>query len=186
MNINLRKANAVQHRIQEAVKNLDFSANVDVNEFEDHNEQIRAVHDRFTQNRYTRDAFVRALFEIRKAVSRANAENGINDKLAEVARLEKEIQFYNTFATLQPRLSNAVVEGKIAKIKQAKEDRLFGSDRVSTSVFTQTEIDEFKRTVAGFRREKQKLQDELLELNVRTEISLNKDTADFLEKVEIL
>ena len=186
MNITLRKANAVQISINEMIKGLAFDTSVRINEFEDHNEQINAVRDVFDTHCATRNKLVGALYEIRKAVAVANADNGINNMLAEVAMLEKEIQFNNTFATQQPRLSDAVIVGKIAKIKDAKEDRYYGRDDVTTSVFTKAEVEEYKRTVADLKRQKQKLQDTLLELNVQTEITLDDETATFLERADIL
>jgi len=186
MNITLRKANAVQISINEMIKGLAFDTSVRINEFEDHNEQINAVRDVFDTHCATRNKLVGALYEIRKAVAVANADNGINNMLAEVAMLEKEIQFNNTFATQQPRLSDAVIVGKIAKIKDAKEDRYYGRDDVTTSVFTKAEVEEYKRTVADLKRQKQKLQDTLLELNVQTEITLDDETARFLERADIL
>lgn len=185
MNITLRKANAVQNSINEMIKGLAFDTSVRINEFEDHNEQINAVRTVFDTHRATRNKLVGALYEIRKAVAVANAENSINDMLAEVAMLEKEIQFNNAFATQQPRLSDAVIVGKIEKVKAAKED-FYRRDDVSTSVFTKEEVDEFKRVVADLKRQKQKLQDVLLELNVQTEITLDDETATFLERADIL
>ena len=188
MKITLRKANAVQLSINEMVKGLTFDTSVQVNEFEDAAAQINAVRDTFDTHRATRTKLVGALYEIRKAVAVANADAGINDMLAEVAMLEKEIQFFNTFATKTARLSDAVIAGKMEKIKGMKEEnRLYGRyDTVDTGIFTKEEIEEFKRTVADLKRQKQKLQDTLLELNVQTEIQLDKETARFLERADIL
>lgn len=188
MNITLRKANAVQLSINEMIKGLTFETSVKLNEFEDATAQIDAVRDVFDTHRATRTKLVDALYEIRKAVAVANADAGINDMLAEVAQLEKEIQFYNTFATKTARLSDAVIEGKMEKIKNmGEESRLYGRyDTVDTSIFTKEEIEDFKRTVADLKRQKQKLQDTLLELNVRTEIELDEETVRFLERADIL
>ena len=185
MNITLRKANAVQNSINEMIKGLSFDTSVRINEFEDHNEQINAVRDVFNTHIVTRNKLVGALYEIRKAVATANAEAGINNMLAEVAMLEKEIQFANTFATQQARLSDAVIVGKIDKIKAAKEE-YYRRDDVTTTIFTKAEVEEYKRTVADLKRQKQKLQDVLLELNVQTEITLDEETANFLERADIL
>jgi hypothetical protein len=127
------------------------------------------------------------LYEIRKAVARANADESINDMLAEVAMLEKEIQFNNTYATKSPRLSDAVIEGKLSKLKEGKEDTFYGrGNTVDTGIFTTEEVNDFKRTVADLKRQKQKLQDTLLELNVQTEIELDEETVRFLERADIL
>ena len=188
MKITLRKANAVQLSINEMVKGLTFETSVQLNEFEDASAQIDAVRSTFDTHFATRNKLVAALYEIRKAVARANADAGINDMLAEVAMLEKEIQFTNVFATKTARLSDAVIEGKMEKIKGMKEEsRLYGRyDTVDTGIFLKEELEVFKRTVADLKRQKQKLQDTLLELNVQTEIELDEETARFLERGDIL
>ena len=188
MNITLRKANAVQLAINEMVKGLTFETSVSLNEFEDATAQIDAVRNTFETHRATRAKLVGALYEIRKAVAVANADAGINDMLAEVAMLEKEIQFNNIYATKSPRLSDAVIVGKMEKIKNTSEEsRLYGRyDTIDTGIFTKEEIAEFKSTVADLKRQKQKLQDTLLELNVQTEIELDEETVRFLERADIL
>jgi len=188
MKITLRKANAAQLSINEMIKGLSFDTSVRINEFEYYKDQIKTVRDTFETHRMTRAKLVAALYAIRKAVATANAENGVNDMLADVAMLEKELQFYNAFATLQSRLSDAVIEGKVTKIKNtAEESRLYArGDTVDTGIFDKDEIEEFKRIVADLKRQKQKLQDTLLELNVRTEIELDEETASFLERADIL
>lgn len=188
MNITLRKANAVQLAINEMIKGLTFETSVQLNEFEDPSAQIAAVRDTFDTHFATRTKLVGALYEIRKAVARANADAGINDMLAEVAMLEKELQFNNTFASKTARLSDAVIAGKMEKIKGMKEEsRLYGRyDTVDTGIFRKDEIEVFKSNVADLKRQKQKLQDALLELNVQTEIELDEETARFLERADIL
>jgi uncharacterized protein YdcH (DUF465 family) len=188
MKITLRKANAVQLAVNEAVKALAFDTSVQLNEFEDATAQIDAVHRTFQANRETRAKLMDALYEIRKAVAHANASAGIDDMLAEVAHMEKDIQFFNGFATKTARLSDAVIAGKMEKIKGLKEEsRLYGRyDTLDTGIFTKEEIEDFKRSVAELKRQKQKLQDTLLELNVRTEIELSAETAQALTAANVL
>ena len=185
MQVTLRKANKIQHSILEAIKGLDFTTSVRVNEFEDAGEQIKAVRDVFFTHRATREKLVGALYEIRKAVARANCENSVNDMLADVAMLEKQIQFVSTYADQKPRESDAVLNGKLDKLKKAKDD-YYRSDEVSTGIFSKEEVTEFKRELAELKRQKQDLQDSLLELNVQTTIELDEETERFLQKADVL
>ena len=57
---------------------------------------------------------------------------------------------------------------------------------MTTSIFSEAEVETFRREAAEGKRQKQKLQDALLELNVQTEIELEEGTALFLEKADIL
>ena len=185
MQVTLRKANKIQHSILEAIKGLDFTTSVRVNEFEDAGEQIEAVRDVFFTHRATREKLVGALYEIRKAVARANCENSVNDMLADVAMLEKQIQFVSTYADQKPRESDAVLNGKLDKLKKAKDD-YYRSDEVSTGIFSKEEVTEFKRELAELKRQKQDLQDSLLELNVQTTIELDEETERFLQRADVL
>ncbi len=188
MKITLRKANAIQLTINEILKGLSFETSVQINEFENFKVQIDSVRNTFNANVSTRSKLISALYEIRKAVARVNAKKGVDDMLADVARLEKEIQFFNGFSTKSVRLADTVIEGKLEKIRGMKEEsRLYGRyDTVDTSVFEKSDIENFKWTVTDLKRQKQKIQDTLLELNVRTEIEISDEAATVLTEHNIL
>jgi hypothetical protein len=187
MKLTLRKANAVQAAINEAIKGLDLSTAVTLNEFEGVEDQIQVVRDRFWTHAATRNKLTMALYEIRAKVALANAASGINDHLANVAYLEKQIGYNTMLAGKGVQTALRVLNGQVNKLKEVKEDG-FGYSRrdVVTSIFTEEEIEDFRRTAADFKREKQRVQDLLLELNVQTEIQLDEETARFLEKADIL
>jgi len=187
MKLTLRKANAIQVVINEMIKGLDLSTSVTLNEFEEVQEQIDAVRNRFFTHTATRNKLVMALYEIRAKVARANAESGINDHLANVAYLEKQISHNTMLASKGAQTALRVLNGQVKKLSEVKEDGYGYSRRdVVTSIFTEEEVEDFKRTAADFKREKQRIQDLLLELNVQTEIQLDEETARFLEKADIL
>jgi len=187
MKLTLRKANAVQAAINEMIKNLDLPTQVELNEFELVEDQIDSVRDRFWIHAATRNKLVAALYEIRAKVAQANAEVGINDHLANVAYLEKQISYNNMLAGKGAQTALKVLNGRLKKQSAESTDRrMYGFEGVTTSIFTEEEIEDFRRTAADFKREKQRVQDELLELNVQTEIDLDDETARFLEKADIL
>ena len=181
MKISLRKANALQHSINEVIRDLDFNASVSINEFEDWSEQVQNANSTYQNNFQTRENLTKVLFRIRKVVATANVENGISDRLADVALLEKCIQFNNEIATKRARLSDEVIAGKVEKLKNRDEDRLYGRDTIETTVFSDGNIETARKQVRNLKREKQKLQDELLELNVRTEIELDAFSVEVLD-----
>lgn len=187
MKLTLRKANAIQNAINEMIKGLDLNTTVTLNEFEGVEDQIQAVRDRFWTHAATRNKLVMALYEIRAKVAQANAASGINDHLANVAYLEKQISHNTMLAGKGAQTALRVLNGQVKKLSEVKEDGYGYSRRdVVTSIFTEEEVEDFRRTAADFKREKQRVQDELLELNVQTEITLDEETARFLEKADIL
>lgn len=187
MKLTLRKANAVQAAINEAIKASELNYSVTLNEFEDVTEQIETARSRFFTPFDTRKKLVDALYEIRRKVATANADAGINDMLSGVARAEKIISFNTMLASKGTQTALRVLDGQVKKNAEAKDEGYGYSRRdVVTSIFTEAEIEGFRRIAADYKREKQRLQDQLLELNVQTEIELDKETAVFLETVDIL
>lgn len=190
MNITLRKANALQVSINDALKGIDFESTVKVNEFQEPEDEIARASATIKTNIMRRDALMTTLYEIRKSVSGANTQVGIDTKLADVAHLEKEIQFYNGLATKTVRESEKVVAGKLDKIRNGKEDSrrsIYGyNDTVDTSVFTKEDLDTFRKLVAKSKKDKQKLQDEILELNVQTQIVVSVQAEAILQTEGLL
>lgn len=186
MELNLRRANAVQTAINEAIKSLDLNTSVTLNEFEGVKEQIDAVRERFWKDAETRSGLVMALYQIRAKIAQANAASGINDHLARIAYLDKQISHNTMLAGKGAQTSIRVLNGQVKKDAEAKSDVYYGRQATTTSIFTEQEIESFKHAGADYKREKQRLQDILLELNVQTKIDLNEETVQCLKKADIL
>lgn len=183
MKITLRKASAVQLSINDAVKGMKFETSVKLNEFQNAEQTLAEATARFMGNVNRRKNLMNALRDIRSAVSSANATCGVDSRLTEIAHLEKQIQFYSGFAqTENVRDSMEVINGKLEKIRNRKEEsRLYGyHDDVTTGLFFDSDLEGFKAIVKDLKKAKQKLQDEVLELNVRTEIEVSEDVASLL------
>jgi len=180
MKITLRKANALQLAIGEAVKNISVETDAKINEFQNGEAEIARVAAEFRANLARRTQLMGAMYEIRKAVSVANSAAGVDVKLADVAQLEKQVQFYNGLAAKKVREDAVVIEGKLKRLGDAEvKSRIYGyGDTVDTSVLTAEDVKSFRTEAATAKKAKQKLQDELLEINVRTEIEVA--NVDFL------
>jgi hypothetical protein len=187
MNISLRKANALQNSINDTVKGLQFETTVKINEFQEAEQEIAKAASALCENLTRRDALMDTLYEIRKSVSGANTQVGIDSRLADVAHLEKQIQFYNGLAGNKVRDSAVVVAGRLDKIRNDKSESsrrssIYGyADTVDTSVLLKEDLDAFRKTVAKAKKAKQKLQDEILELNVQTVIQLSDKAVTMLQ-----
>lgn len=183
MKLTLRKANAVQLAINDIVKGLKFDSTVALNEFQDAEAVLQATATKFMANVGRRKALLEALRDIRLAVSAANHQAGIDRHLTEIAHLEKQIQFLNGLAQADTlRDSMEVIKGKLDKIRGRKEEsRLYGyNDNVTTGLFAEADLEAFKTALRDLKKTKQKLQDEVLELNVRTEIEITDAVAQVL------
>lgn len=176
MKINLRKSNVLQLAIQDALKGIKFTTDATINEFQDAERKISELKAKFMADNQRHTALTESLYEIRKAVGQANHSAGVAVKLADIAVCDKQIQTYTELANKAVRENAEVVEGKLNKIRNRKEDArsvYYSDSTVDTSIFSVEDIAEFRATVIRAKKEKQRLQDELLDINVRTEITLS-------------
>lgn len=183
MKITLRKANALQNSINEALRHIDVKVKVSLNEFQDAEGLIAVSAAEAKKNLDRKVSLTNALYSIRGAVGSRNSSAGVDEKLTEVARVEKQIQLYSAYLGSEVREAPAVIAGKLEKIRNSKDERrsIYGySDTVDTSVFTAEDVAGFKSVVATLKKQKQTLQDEVLEANVRNEITLSDETVKTL------
>jgi hypothetical protein len=187
MQVSLRKANALQVAINEALKGLEFKSDVSVNEFQKPAQEIELAKRKFDLNVQRRGNLTSALYNIRTAVSSANASNKIDNLLADLARLEKDIVFYTPLAKASVQTDLEVVRGKLVKIANREgESYSFHSSEVSTSIFTDSDLEAFRSNLSLAKKKKQALQDQLLEVNVRTTIELATVTVEVLKAEDII
>lgn len=186
MKITLRKASALQTAIQEAVKNIDVTVKVELNEFENAHTALTLANSKLVAADQRRTALTKVLYVVRAQVGTANAECGINERLAKAAYVDKRIGQLTALVGAEAlQDSMTVIEGKLEKLKvpeSANSRRsLYGySDTVGTGVLTRAQVDAFKAEQLALKKDKQKLNDEVLELNVRTEIALSDETVAVL------
>jgi len=184
MNISLRKANAIQTAINDAIKDIKIDTTIMINEFQSAESALEAAGQLIFANDSRRQQLLFALYNIRGLVGTANVKSGIDTKLATAALLEKRIAQLNELADGGVRVDAVVLAGRLEKIrKQNAENRtvMYGiSDSVPTGVLTQEQIDKIKLEIKNLKKQKLKINDEILELNIKTEIPLSPEVVSTL------
>ena len=186
MNITLRKANAVQHSITEAIKNIKIDLTVEINEFQSVEDVITKANSTLVENDGRRQKLTMALYNIRALVGTANAASGIDTALAKAAFIDKRIGQLEELAKATEITALDVIKGKLDKIRNDKSEstrsRIYGySDTVTTGVLGLEQIAQAKAEVLSLKKQKQKINDEVLELNIKTEIPLTEDVVAVLQ-----
>ena len=80
-----------------------------------------------------------------------------------------------------------VIKGKLDKIRNDKNvesarSRIYGySDTVTTGVLSAEQITQAKAEVLSLKKQKQKINDEVLEFNIKTEIPLSEEVVAVLQ-----
>lgn len=192
MQVNLRKANAIQAEIRKAINGIKLETDIQVSEFTDGVEEAILKGNRELNAAINRKLdLVNALYSIRSEVGQKNAEVGINSILAEVEATDACTAVHNVIAGLKPRKSQIEISARIQKHKDAPADTrsvLYGDrfSNVDTSVAFEGDIDAAKQSVKELKRSRQDLQDKLLQLNVNTLITLSEKTIQTLKEEGIL
>ena len=190
MNITLRKANAVQNSINDTLKNIKIDLTVEINEFQDVEQTISKVNGDLIVNDSRRQQLTMALYNIRALVGTANAASGIDTALAKAAFIDKRIGQLEQLANATVITDITVIKGKLEKIRNDKGEKgrsLYGySDTVTTGVLAAEQIAQAKTEILNLKKQKQKLNDEVLELNIKTEIPLSEDTVALLQAEGLL
>lgn len=185
MNISLRKANVIQNSITEAIKKIKIEHTVELNEFQDVAAELEKANTTLMANDARRQKLLLALYNIRGLVGTANASVGIDLSLAKAAFLDKRIGQLEELANVSVITDLSVINGKLDKLRNSKDEsarsRLYGySDTVSTSVLSQDQITQTKAEINALKRQKQTINDEVLELNIKTEIPLSAEVVSTL------
>ena len=194
MQVNLRKANAIQAEIRKAISGVKTEVNASVSEFTvsivDAMEKAKAD---FLGAVKRKEQLNTALFDIRAAVGRANAQAGVGDLLAEVERIDGKIGIVSAVANATAAKGFDELLARVNKLKATSTGEnsrlaLYGDrySTVETSVVDQASIDAAKAEVKALKRAKQDLQDKLLNVNVGTSITLSADTVTVLKEEGIL
>lgn len=191
MNITLRKANAVQNGINEIIKNIEIKTTIELNEFQDPVAELKKANDTLFTNDSRRQRLLLALYNIRGLVGTANAQSGIDLKLATAAFVDKRLVQLEALAKLEAVTDLTVINGKLEKIRNDKSETarrsIYGyNDTVSTTVVSAEQISQIKAEVQNLKKQKQKLNDEVLELNIKTEIPLSEDVVKALQDEGVL
>lgn len=180
MNINLRKANAIQNSIQENIRSIQIETTLEVNEFQDPLKVIQQANESLFANDARRQKLLQAFYNIRALVATANAASGISTNLAKAAFVEKRILQLTDITKSKVITDLDVIAGKLEKIKTRKDESYGSRDTVITGIVTAEQLAQARAEIKNLTKQKQKIQDENLELNIKTEIPLTEDTVKTL------
>lgn len=193
MEINLRKANAIQAEIRRAINAVEVKPTVTVTEFtQDVAAEVNGASVVYQLGLQRKEQLITALYNIRKSVASANATAGINGILTEVQGIEAVMAVFSGVATQSVAKPLDELTARLDKMRNAPTDgRMAGlySERftnVEASVVTTEVVANAKAKVKDLKRQRQALQDKLLTLNVNTLITVTVEDLTVLKDEGIL
>jgi hypothetical protein len=192
MQINLRKANAVQAEIKKAISGVKVETTVTVDEFTpDYKAVIAKAQDVLAKSVRRKRELTAALFQIRSEVGDANSAYGVNKVLTQIELTDATMSIVTPLANGTLGKEFAEIEARLEKAKAAPQTdslraSMYGTNKVETSVVTASLVEESKVLAKSLKREKQELQDKLLQINVNSFIKLSDSTTALLQEEGIL
>jgi hypothetical protein len=187
MKLTLRKANALQTSIQDAMKAIEVKTTVDVNEHQDGATEVSNACLIALTNFGKLGRLTDIFYRIRASVGNANAACGINELLASAACTDKRISQVTALASATKVEDIAVLTGKLNKLKSsAAQPSYLSRDTVTTPIFLESNIDFFNSELRDLKKEKQKINDSILELNIKTEITLSDSDTHYLTQCGLI
>ncbi len=190
MNINLRKAHALQQSINEEINAVSpLATTVSIGRFQDKDVVYSEAVLKFNDNYSRVIELTGALYDIRKLTAKATQVSGISDNLADIASLDAVIRVIRPLSQV---IDFAPSEGELAKIHLDLQEEKSGEgyrtrrEAVSVGMVGKNAVDQYKKVITEFRKQKQEISDKILELNVSTNIELAESTVSVLKKYGII
>ena len=183
MKINLRKAAVVQQQIQEEIKRIGSEKTaITVSLYDtDVESKLNTQFNKYIVTNQRVSRLMDANRFLRATVARKNAEVGIMDYLAEDAMLSAFETRLRSMSELTPRISEEAqkreIESRISTI--ASERNIYGRNEhnFEVNVVTEQFVEDAKTELEQVRRRRRKIKDEMVSVNVRTEIDVPEQVA---------
>lgn len=188
MKLSLRKANALQLLIKEQIGE-QFVGEVAVGKYDDPVKVIEEATDKITATITKKFDLINVLYSIRQKVGQASAESGVSKWVTELALVEAQTKFLKQLAQTKNFAPDVEqVEKQLADLReQSKGERsYYAKDNVVVALLDKVTVEGYIKTVNLLRKSKQTISDQLLHLNVSTEIELDEKEVSLLKKYEIL
>lgn len=194
MQINLRKASALQSDIQSTARSIRIDTRASFEERETVAEDVTEAISEWRTNLERKTYLINVLYSIREKVGVANAESGLNTKLTEHRRVsEQKESLEETIDGVKGRmLSVEQIVEKMRKIEERNEslkESLYARSRdleVHTDLMDKEELDSYRKEIRSLKKLQRSINEEVLELNIRTHIVLSEAEVRVLRNEDLV
>ena len=180
MQLNLRQAHELQTRINSTVKELqdEMETNVDLFYEGEPAGVLSDMTNRAMSDLETIQKLLVLKAQIRGKVAKKNAQAGIAERLSQIACLQRMIEVYERAMGRGMRQDLYAVKERLASRREAHKanpdngDRYSCSDSFNVDVFDKKDHAEMKSRIKRFRKEIREMNEQVLQLNVNTYVTI--------------
>lgn len=183
MKLSLRKANALQLEITQAIGEFQPSSCITLTEYSTLPDVVTESNTNLAKLGTTIE-LTNIVYDMRKKIAIANAAE-INSILTNIAHINKLISLEQIISSASARETDAVINAKIQRLKTPSTDR-YSIVSLNTPLFHQSHISKSISAIVAYRRIIVGLKDRLLELNISTQIELEDKQVKTLQKLGII
>jgi len=193
MQVNLRKAAAIQSEISSALREIEVSP---YEVFEDKERVVEEMAEKTQEwktNLLRKQTLNAVLYSMRDKVGQANVASGVSKLLTEERRINADMHWLEAILDKckgEKYYSADEIVSKLEQLEKKSEDRENYFSRrgsaVSSILVTKEELAEFRKEMSVLKKQLRKINDSLLELNISTEISLSDKEVTVLETEDLL
>ena len=180
MQLNLRQAHELQTRINSTVKELQDEMELNVDLF--YEAEPAGVLSNMTNKAFADLETIQKLLvlkaQIRAKVAKKNAQAGIDERLSQIACLQRMIEVYERAMGRGMRQDLYAIKERLASRREAHKanpdngDRYSCSDSFNVDVFDKKDHAEMKSRIKRFRKEIREMNEQVLVLNVNTYVTI--------------
>ena len=184
MEINLRQADQFQQAIVRTLRTISVDPMFTLSPYQKLATSIHKAHTKLLAQDQRQQLLLAAYHDIQQQIIAANTTNGINVLLNQIAYLTTRIKQLAVFYYAEPLAPLEVVQGTLDKIIRNTSE--YGLRTITSSYLTTEQRQAFRKKVRLLQRQRQKLMDKTLDLNLRTKIMLSEETVFILTVEEII
>mgnify|MGYP003973277095 CR=1 FL=1 len=194
MQINLRKASALQSDIQSIARSIRIDTRASFEERETVADDVTEAISEWRTNLERKTNLINVLYGIREKVGAANAECGLNTKLTEHRRVSEQRDLLDEIIdSVKGRmLTIEQIDEKMRKIEERNEnlkDSLYSRNRdveVFTDLMDKDDLNEYRAQIRSLKKLQRSINEEVLELNIRTHIVLSEAEVQVLRNEDLI
>jgi hypothetical protein len=190
MKVSLRKANAIQKEIENALKRISLTSTTEVSvHVTDAIADVDAARTDVLANLEKAERLESIRYSIREAIGTTNAQTGINGLLTEKSKLvsgnTRRLKLVDKAKAFEG-LDHLTRSLESERAKMNRDGYYHGKEAITANVLQKTDIEALEAHNLYATRRVREIDDTLLSLNVRSEIEIENEDAEFLRSLGII
>jgi hypothetical protein len=190
VDVSLRKAAQIRTAIAGRIQAINLRPQVTLSVYDEHPyNTLRVAQQAFQADLALVTRLEDVLYAVRAAIGRANSEIGLDDLLAEKAKLDLRLARLQGVAQMvPPRQDLVLAKLEVARAKLASPDGHLGYGEEEQAVFAVTEVDVVaaKAMMVLVKRDLRAIGNQLLDHNVRGTVAIPDEDYTFLQEQGVI